>query len=66
MAEDIYPLPPSLLPYDLIDEADIGYLNNFHPTITHPFAKDLNIQSYHARHSSSPNLLIPPKFNYQH
>ena len=48
MAEDLYPLPPSLLPCDLIDGADIRYFNNSQPLITHPFEKDLNIKSYGA------------------
>ena len=34
MAEDLYPLPPYLLPYDPIDGAGILYLNNSHLTIT--------------------------------
>ena len=66
MAEDLYPLPPSLLPCNPIDEADIRYLNNSHPLITHPFEKDLNIKSYHETHLPSPHLLTPPKFDYNH
>ena len=61
MAEDLYLLPPTLLPCEPIDGADIRYLNYSHPTITHPFAKDLDIKSYHATHFSFPNLLTPPK-----
>ena len=37
MVEDLYPLPPSLLPYDPIDGANVRYLNHSHPSITHPF-----------------------------
>ena len=66
MAEDLYPLPPSLLPCDPIDGADVRYLNHSHPSITHPFEKDLNIKSYHEKHFSSPPLLTPPKFDYNH
>ena len=36
MVEDLYPLPPSLLPYDPIDGANVRYLNHSHPSITHP------------------------------
>ena len=66
MAEDLYPLPPLLLPCDPIDGADIRYLNKSHPLITHPFEKKLNIKSYHETHFSSPHLLTPPKFYYNH
>ena len=66
MDEDLYPLPLSLLPCDPIDGADVRYLNHSHPSITHPFKKDLNIKSYHKKHFSSPPLLTPPKFDYNH
>ena len=66
MAEGLYPLPPSLLPCDPIDGADVRYINHSHPSITHPFEKYLNITSYHEKHFSSPPLLAPPKFDYNH
>ena len=60
MAEDLYPLLLSLLPCGSIDGADIRYLKNSHPIITHLFEKDLNIKSYHETHFSSPHLLTSP------
>ena len=87
IAEDLYPLPPSLLSCDPIDEVGIIYLNYSHPTINpcdpidgagirhlhhshltinYLFEKDLNIKSYHETHFSSPQLLTPPTFDYNH
>ena len=66
MAEDAYLLSSYLLPYDLVDGADTQNLNNSHHTITQPFQIDLNIKSYNEKHSSSPLLLTPPKFDYNY
>ena len=66
MAENLYPLPPSLLSCDPIDGTDVRYLNHSHLSITHLFEKDLNIKSYHEKHFSSPPLLASPKFDYKH
>ena len=54
MAEDLHPLPPSLLPCDPIDGADIICLNQSHPTIVHLFETYINIKSYHEKKIPSP------------
>ena len=64
MAEDLLPLPPTLLPCDTIDGADVRYFNHSRSTIIHPFEKYLNIKSYHEK-NWSPQLLAPSKFYYR-
>ena len=60
--------PPLLTPPRVSEVCSslLTHFNHSHPSITHPFEKDLNIKSYHEKHFSSPPLLTPPKFDYNH
>ena len=62
IAEELYALPPTLLPCDLVDGSDIKYLNHSHPSVLNPLKVVLDIVSYD--NFSSPNLTVPPKFDY--
>ena len=62
IAEELYALPPTLLPCDLVDGSDIKYLNHSHPSVFNPLKVVLDIVSYD--NFSSPNLTVPPKFDY--
>ena len=43
---DLYPLPPSLKPCELVDTTDTRYLNQSHTPITNPLKKSLHIKLY--------------------
>ena len=50
LTEDIYLLPPQILPCDEVDTPDLRYLNSdFAPNLKHPFHKDFDIQAYNTR-----------------
>lgn len=46
MAENLYTLPPSLLPWDLVDGCDSRYLKKFRQPVTNPLKKSLDILLY--------------------
>ena len=64
MAEDLYVLPPTLLLCDPVDGSNIKYLNHSHPSVPNPLKDVLDIVSYDNIDFSSPNLTVPPKFDY--
>ena len=64
MAEELYALPPTLLPCDPVDGSDIRYLNHSHPSVPNPLKDVLDIVSYDTMNFSSPHLTVPPKFDY--
>ena len=46
MAVDLYPLPPSLNPYDPVDSSDTRYLNLSYSPIVNLLRNSLNIGLY--------------------
>ena len=63
--EDLYLLPPQILPCDSADTADLWYLHSDFAPLSHPFSKKFDIEAYNTRwFDSEPPLLkkskIPP------
>jgi len=48
LAQDMYALPPQILPCDQVDLLDLRYMNNDFAPITHPFKDSFNIESYNS------------------
>ena len=46
LAQDMYALPPQILPCDQIDLPDLRYLNTDFVPVAHPFKDSFNIESY--------------------
>ena len=64
MVEDVYALPPSLLPCDPVDGCDTRYLNHSHQPVINPSKNPLDILFYNDTFFSSPSLTLPLKFDY--
>ena len=64
MAEELYALPSTILPYELVDGSDTKYFNHAYPSIPNPLKDDLDIISYDDTYFSSPHLATPLIFNY--
>ena len=48
LAQDMYALPPQILPCDQINFPDLRYMNNNFAPVTHPFKDSFNIESYNS------------------
>ena len=70
LAQDMYALPPQILPYDQVDLPDLRYMNNDFAPVTHPFKDSFNIESYNSiwfekqPPSSKPTLQVYVKTIY--
>ena len=50
LTEDLYLLPPQILPCDEIDTPDLRYLNSdFAPHLKHPFHNSFDIEAYNTK-----------------
>ena len=49
MAHDLYPLPPSLKPFEPIDSTDTRYLNHTHAPLVNPLKRALHIELYNEK-----------------
>ena len=50
LTEDLYLLPPLILPCDEVDTPDLRYLNtDFAPNLKHPFHRDFDIEAYNTK-----------------
>ena len=66
MATDLYPLPPSLKPYEAVDSSNIRYLNHSHSFIVNPLSKILNIEVYNDNWFDELLRTSQPLFDYYH
>ena len=48
LAQDMYALPPTILPCDQIDLPDLRYMNTDFAPVAHPFKDAFNIESYNS------------------
>ena len=46
LAQDIYALPPQILPCDPVDLPDLRYLNTDYAPVKHPFKASFDVESY--------------------
>lgn len=50
MTEDLYLLPPQIMPCDEVDTPNLRYLNtDFAPNLKHPFSKSFDIEAYNTK-----------------
>ena len=66
MSEDLYILPPSLKPCELVDSFNTRNLNQSHTPIVNPLKKALNIELYIEKWFSKPPATSPLPFLYDH
>ena len=66
MAHDIYPLPPSLKPYEPVDSTDTRYLNQTHAPLVNPLKKSLHINLYNEIFFNKPVPTTDFSFIYEH
>ena len=66
MSEDLYILPPSLKPCELVDSFNTRNLNQSHTPIVNPLKKALNIELYIEKWFSKPPATSPPPFLHYH
>ena len=72
LTDDLYLLPPQLLPCNEVDMADLRYFNSeFTPSLKHPFFKDFSIEAYNTvwfddeLDTSEPNVIITDDTNIE-
>ena len=61
----MYPLTPSLKPYEPVDTTDTRYLNQSHAPLTNPLKKALYIKLYNEKWFNKPFQTSIPPFTYQ-
>ena len=66
MNHDLYPLPPSLKPCELIDSADTRYLNQTHAPLVNPLKLSLHIELYNENWFNKPVQTKDYSFTYNH
>ena len=69
LTEDLYLLPPQIMPCDEVDTTDLRYLNSdFIPTLKHPFHRDFDVEAYNTDWfeeeptNSAPEILLQSEF----
>lgn len=69
LTEDLYLLPPQIMPCDEVDTTDLRYLNSdFIPTLKHPFHRDFDVEAYNTDWfeeepmNTAPEILLPSEF----
>ena len=60
MGQDLYALPPQILPCDDIDLPDFRYLNSNFTPVKHPFKDSCNIESYNSMWLDDQNIVTKP------
>ena len=66
MVYDLYPLPSSLKPCELVNTIDTMYLNQSHTPITNPLKKKFYIELYNEKWFDKPLHTSIPPFRYHH
>lgn len=60
MGQNLYALPPQILPCDDIDLPDFCYLNSDFAPVKHPFADSFNIENYNNMWLDDQNVVTKP------
>ena len=58
--QDIYALPPHILPCDDFDLPDLRYLNTDFTPVKHPFKDNVNIESYNSIWLGNTSMITKP------
>ena len=61
LAQDMYALPPKILPCNPIDLPNLRYLNTNYSPVKHPFKTSFDIESYNSMwFDQQPSYTMPP------